>query len=39
MKNLPRYFAEAIMFICLFLILFLNYAAQREPTNFIYYNF
>lgn len=39
MKNLPRYIWEAVTFVAVFLTLFLNYAAQREPTNFIYYNF
>lgn len=39
MKNAMRYALEAILFIGIFLVLFLSYAAQREPTNFIYYNF
>lgn len=39
MKTIIRYALEAFIFISAFLLLFLNYAAQREPSNFIYYNF
>jgi hypothetical protein len=39
MKKIPQYGLEAGLFIGIFLLLFLSYAAQREPTNFIYYNF
>ena len=39
MKRVQRYFCEFMIFFGIYLLLFLNYAAQREPTNFIYYNF
>lgn len=39
MKTIIRYVVEAGLFLGIFLLLFFSYAAQREPTNFIYYNF